>query len=49
MLKKTSSFGMQGQLSNLVQLLNYRLDSYLVLVLVSARPPRTLVYAGSLL
>jgi O-antigen/teichoic acid export membrane protein len=27
---------MQGQLSNLVQLLNYRLDSYLVLILVSA-------------
>jgi O-antigen/teichoic acid export membrane protein len=27
---------MQGQLSNLIQLLNYRLDSYLVLLLVNA-------------
>jgi O-antigen/teichoic acid export membrane protein len=27
-------FGLQGQLSNLIQLLNYRLDSYLVLLLL---------------
>ena len=29
-------FGTQGQLSNLIQLLNYRLDSYLVLLLIDA-------------
>ncbi len=29
-------FGVQGQLSNLIQLLNYRLDSYLVLLFVNA-------------
>jgi O-antigen/teichoic acid export membrane protein len=29
-------FGLQGQLGNLIQLLNYRLDAYLVLLLVNA-------------
>lgn len=36
LLLKAARFGMQGQLSNLIQLLNYRLDSYLVLLLVNA-------------
>jgi len=36
LLWQAASFGMQGQLSNLIQLLNYRLDSYLVLLLVNA-------------
>ena len=31
----TVRFGVQGQLSNLIQLLNYRLDSYLVLLFVN--------------
>jgi stage V sporulation protein B len=35
-LRQVATFGMQGQVSNLVQLLNYRLDSYLVLVFVGA-------------
>ncbi len=33
---RMARFGVQGQLGNLVQLLNYRLDSYLVLVFVNA-------------
>jgi len=36
LLWQATRFGTQGQLSNLVQLLNYRLDSYLVLLLVNA-------------
>ncbi len=36
LLWKAARFGMQGQLSNLIQLLNYRFDSYLVLLLVNA-------------
>jgi O-antigen/teichoic acid export membrane protein len=36
LLWQAARFGMQGQLSNLIQLLNYRLDSYLVLLLVNA-------------
>jgi len=36
LLRQVASFGMQGQVSNIVQLLNYRLDSYLVLILVGA-------------
>jgi O-antigen/teichoic acid export membrane protein len=36
LLWRVGSFGVQGQLSNLIQLLNYRLDSYLVLILVNA-------------
>jgi O-antigen/teichoic acid export membrane protein len=36
LLWQATRFGMQGQLGNLVQLLNYRLDSYLVLLLVNA-------------
>ena len=36
LLWRAARFGMQGQLSNLIQLLNYRLDSYLVLLLVNA-------------
>jgi O-antigen/teichoic acid export membrane protein len=36
LLDRSIRFGLQGQLSNLVQLLNLRLDSYLVLVLVNA-------------
>jgi O-antigen/teichoic acid export membrane protein len=36
LLWQATRFGMQGQLSNLIQLLNYRLDSYLVLLLVNA-------------
>jgi O-antigen/teichoic acid export membrane protein len=36
LLWRAMRFGTQGQLSNLVQLLNYRLDSYLVLLLVNA-------------
>jgi O-antigen/teichoic acid export membrane protein len=36
LLRKVASFGMQGQVSNIVQLLNYRLDSYLVLIFVGA-------------
>jgi O-antigen/teichoic acid export membrane protein len=35
LLVQAVRFGVQGQLSNLVQLLNYRLDSYLVLLLVN--------------
>jgi O-antigen/teichoic acid export membrane protein len=35
-LRQVAGFGMQGQVSNLVQLLNYRLDSYLVLIFVGA-------------
>jgi O-antigen/teichoic acid export membrane protein len=37
LLWQATRFGMQGQLSNLIQLLNYRLDSYLVLLLVNTR------------
>jgi O-antigen/teichoic acid export membrane protein len=33
-LQKTVRFGVQSQLSNLIQLLNYRLDAYLVLLFV---------------
>ena len=36
LLWRAVRFGMQGQLGNLIQLLNYRLDSYLVLLLVNA-------------
>lgn len=36
LLWQAARFGVQGQLSNLIQLLNYRLDSYLVLLLVNA-------------
>ena len=36
LLWRAGRFGMQGQLSNLVQLLNYRLDSFLVALLVNA-------------
>ena len=36
LLWRAARFGMQGQLGNLIQLLNYRLDSYLVLLLVNA-------------
>jgi O-antigen/teichoic acid export membrane protein len=36
LLKPAVHFGVQGQASNLIQLLNYRLDSYLVLWLVNA-------------
>jgi O-antigen/teichoic acid export membrane protein len=36
LLWDVARFGMQGQLSNLIQLLNYRLDSYLILLLVNA-------------
>src|SRR4051812_10388473 len=36
LLRQVANFGMQGQVSNLVQLLNYRLDSYLVLLIVGA-------------
>jgi O-antigen/teichoic acid export membrane protein len=36
LLERSIRFGVQGQLSNLVQLLNLRLDSYLVLLLVNA-------------
>ena len=36
LLRQVANFGMQGQISNLVQLLNYRLDSYLVLFFVGA-------------
>jgi O-antigen/teichoic acid export membrane protein len=36
LLWQAARFGVQGQLSNLIQLLNYRLDSYLVLILVNA-------------
>jgi O-antigen/teichoic acid export membrane protein len=36
LLRRVAGFGMQGQVSNLVQLLNYSLDSYLVLVFVGA-------------
>lgn len=36
LLWQAARFGVQGQLSNLLQLLNYRLDSYLVLILVNA-------------
>jgi O-antigen/teichoic acid export membrane protein len=35
-LREQVRFGMQGQVGNLVQLLNYRLDQYLVLLFVSA-------------
>ncbi len=36
LLDRSIRFGLQGQLSNLVQLLNLRLDSYLVLLLVNS-------------
>jgi stage V sporulation protein B len=36
LLWRAARFGMQGQLSNLVQLLNYRLDVFLVALLVNA-------------
>jgi O-antigen/teichoic acid export membrane protein len=35
-LKQATSFGVQGQLSNLIQLLNLRLDSYLILLFVNS-------------
>jgi O-antigen/teichoic acid export membrane protein len=35
-LREQASFGMRGQAGNLMQLLNYRLDQYLVLALVNA-------------
>jgi O-antigen/teichoic acid export membrane protein len=35
-LAPTVRFGLQGQLSNLIQLLNYRLDVYLILLFVNA-------------
>jgi O-antigen/teichoic acid export membrane protein len=35
-LREQALFGMRGQAGNLMQLLNYRLDQYLVLLLVSA-------------
>ncbi len=35
-LKEQVGFGMQGQIGNLLQLLNYRLDSFLVLAFVNA-------------
>lgn len=35
-LKEQVRFGMQGQIGNLLQLLNYRLDSFLVLAFVNA-------------
>jgi O-antigen/teichoic acid export membrane protein len=35
-LRRVLGFGVQGQLSNLLQLLNYRLDSYLVLAFVNS-------------
>jgi len=35
-LREHASFGLRGQAGNLMQLLNYRLDQYLVLVLVNA-------------
>jgi O-antigen/teichoic acid export membrane protein len=36
LLARTVHFGVQGQLSNLIQLLNYRLDTYLILIFVNA-------------
>jgi O-antigen/teichoic acid export membrane protein len=36
LLWQSTRFGVQGQLSNLIQLLNLRLDAYLVLVLVNS-------------
>jgi stage V sporulation protein B len=36
LLRQVATFGVQGQVSNIVQLLNYRLDSYLVLIFVGA-------------
>jgi O-antigen/teichoic acid export membrane protein len=35
-LRQATSFGIQGQLSNLIQLLNLRLDSYLILLFVNS-------------
>jgi O-antigen/teichoic acid export membrane protein len=35
-MREQVAFGMKGQLGNLVQLLNYRLDQYIVLLFVSA-------------
>jgi O-antigen/teichoic acid export membrane protein len=35
-LREATTFGVQGQLSNLIQLLNLRLDSYLILLFVSS-------------
>lgn len=35
-LRRLLSFGMQGQLGNIIQTLNYRLDSYLILLFASS-------------
>jgi O-antigen/teichoic acid export membrane protein len=35
-LRQATTFGIQGQLSNLIQLLNLRLDSYLILIFVNS-------------